>query len=219
MGQRTAFLIKRTYWDGKVNVRLVHHQWGIGRVMHNNFIKAFMEMVTYRGFQEKTLKDFMTIIDDKYSLYLEKNFRKGSKGIPDVFDKKVIKRYFNKTDNNNGGMIIEIKEKQTDKQPWGLDIESVKIGFVVGWEECEYDYKNDKWVDEKPFERLYTGEKYVKISCDGEYAYPEFLEMWNGFIKNFDIAEISESKMIDDVDVFQITENGIQDDNNNDLVA
>lgn len=43
--------------------------------------------------------------------------------------------------------------------------------------------------------------------------------MWNGFIKNFDIAEISESKMIDDVDVFQITENDIQDDSNKDLVA
>lgn len=219
MGQRTAFLIKRTYWDGKVNVRLVHHQWGIGRVMHNNFIKAFMEMVTYRGFQEKTLKDFMTIIDDKYSLYLEKNFRKGSKGIPDVFDKKVIKRYFNKTDNNNGGMIIEIKEKQTDKQPWGLDIESVKIGFVVGDEECHYNYDLHKYIGEKPFEKLYSGEEYVKISCDGEYAYPEFLEMWNGFIKNFDIAEVSESKMIDDVDVFQITENDIQDDSNKDLVA
>lgn len=38
----------------------------------------------------------MTIIDDKYSLYFEKNFRKGSKNIPDVFNKKVIKKYFNK---------------------------------------------------------------------------------------------------------------------------
>ena len=59
MGQRTAFLIKRTYWNGDVNVRLVHHQWGIGRVMHNHFIRDFMEMITYRGFQDKTLKDFM----------------------------------------------------------------------------------------------------------------------------------------------------------------
>ena len=47
MGQRTAFLIKRTYWNGKVNIRLVHHQWGIGRVMHNHFIKSFMEEPAY----------------------------------------------------------------------------------------------------------------------------------------------------------------------------
>ncbi len=63
--------------------------------MHHNFIKAFLEMVTDRNYS-KTLKDFMTIIDDKYSLYFEKNFRKGSKNIPDVFNKKVIKKYFNK---------------------------------------------------------------------------------------------------------------------------
>lgn len=216
MGQRTAFLIKRTFWDGSINVRLVHHQWGIGRVMHNNFMRAFMEMVTYRGFEEKTLKDFMTIIDDKYSLYLEKNFRKGSKGIPDVFDKKVIKRYFNKTDNNNGGMIIEIKEKPSDKKPWGLDIESVKIGFVVGWEECEYDYKTEKYISDKPFEKLYTGEEYVKISCDGEYANPEFLEMWQGFIKNFEIEEVSDSKLLDNLDADVLK---IQGDLNDDLVA
>ena len=87
MGQRTAFLIKRTYWNGKVNIRLVHHQWGIGRVMHNNFIRDFMEMITDRSYPTKTLKDFMKIIDDEHSLYLERNFRKGSMSIPDVFDK------------------------------------------------------------------------------------------------------------------------------------
>ncbi len=199
MGQRVAFLIKRTYWNGQVNVRLVHHQWGIGRVMHNNFIRDFMEIVTYRGLQGKTLKDFMKIIDDENSLYLEKNYRKGSKGIPDVFDNKVIKKYFNRTDNNNGGMIIDIKEKPSDKQPWGLDIEDLKIGFVVGYEECEYDYDSHKYIGEKPFENLYTGEEYVKISCDGAYAYPEFIEMWNGFIKQYDIDEVANIKGINEV--------------------
>ena len=91
MGQRTAFLIKRTYWNGKVNVRLVHHQWGIGRVMHNHFIKAFFEMITDRSYPAKTLKDFMKIIDDEHSLYKEQNFRKDSKRIPDIFDKKIEK--------------------------------------------------------------------------------------------------------------------------------
>ena len=66
MGQRTAFLIKRTYWNGKVNIRLVHHQWGIGRVMHNHFIKDFMAMITDRSFQDKNLKDFMKIIDEEH---------------------------------------------------------------------------------------------------------------------------------------------------------
>ena len=199
MGQRTAFLIKRTYWNGKVNIRLVHHQWGIGRVMHNNFIRDFMEMITDRSYPAKTLKDFMKIIDDENSLYIERNFRKGSMYIPDVFDKKVIKRYFNRTDNNNGGMIIDIVEKPSDKEPYYTEIESIRIGFVVGWEECEYDYKTDKWIGDEPFERLYTGEEYVKISCEGQYAYPEFIQMWNGFIKQYEIEEVSDTKELKEV--------------------
>ena len=199
MGQRTAFLIKRTYWNGKVNIRLVHHQWGIGRVMHNNFIRDFMEMITDRSYPTKTLKDFMKIIDDEHSLYLERNFRKVSMSIPDVFDKKVIKRYFNRTDNNNGGMIIDIVEKPSDKEPYYTEIESIRIGFVVGWEECEYDYKTDKWTGDEPFEKLYTGEEYVKISCDGEYAFPEFLEMWRGFIKQYEIEEITDTQEVKQV--------------------
>lgn len=79
MGQRTAFLIKRTYWNGDVNIRLVHHQWGIGRVMHNLFIRDFFEMITYRGFQDKTLKDFMKIFDDEHSLYVERTFKKSNR--------------------------------------------------------------------------------------------------------------------------------------------
>ena len=199
MGQRTAFLIKRTYWNGKVNIRLVHHQWGIGRVMHNNFIRDFMEMITDRSYPAKTLKDFMKIIDDENSLYIERNFRKGSMSIPDVFDKKVIKRYFNRTDNNNGGMIIDIVEKPSDKEPYYTEIESIRIGFVVGWEECEYDYKTDKWLGDEPFEILYTGEEYVKISCEGQYAYPEFIQMWNGFIKQYEIEEVSDTKELKEV--------------------
>ena len=197
MGQRTAFLVKRTYWNGKVNIRLVHHQWGIGRVMHNHFIKAFLEMITNNYYPAKTLKDFMTIIDDEDSLYEEKNFRKDSKRIPDIFDKKVIKRYFSKTDNNNGGMIINIKEQQSDKEPCSLKIEDLKISFIVGDEECNYDYDLDKYIGDKPFERLYTGEEYVRISCNGEYAYPEFSSMWNGFINQYGIKEVSDSKQIE----------------------
>ena len=199
MGQRTAFLIKRTYWNGKVNIRLVHHQWGIGRVMHNHFIRDFMEMITDRSYPRKTLKDFMTIIDDEGSLYLEKNFRKGSLAIPNVWDKKVIKRYFNRTDNNNGGMIIEITEKPSDKEPYGLDIDDLKIGFIVGYEECDYDYDTGKYLGEKTFERLYTGEEYVKISCSGRYAYPEFIQMWNGFINQYEIEEVSDTKELKEV--------------------
>ena len=198
MGQRTAFLIKRTYWDGRVNVRLVHHQWGIGRVMHHNFIKAFMELMTDRNY-EKSLKDFMTVINHEDSLYLEQNFKKDNSRIPNVFDSKVIKRYFNKTHNNNGGMIIDIKEKQSDKQPYGTYLEHLKISFILGFEECDYDYDKHRHIGEKPFENLYTGEEYVKISCGGEYACPKFVEYWNAFVQHYEIEELAKSKIVEQV--------------------
>lgn len=198
MGQRTAFLIKRTYFNGDVNIRLVHHQWGIGRVMHNNFIRAFMQMITDRSYC-KSLKDFMTIIDDKGSLYLEENYTKGSADIPNVFNKRTIKNYFNQTDNNNGGMIIDIVEKPSEKEPFYAKLDSIRISFIIGDEECEYDYDTEKYLGEKPFSKLYTGKEYVKISCEGEYAFPEFLQMWNGFIKQYGIVELTDIKEVKEV--------------------
>ena len=144
MGQRTAFLIKRIYWNGKVNVRLVHHQWGIGRVMHNHFMKDFMEIVTDRSY-DKSLKDYMKIFDYEGALYVEHNYRKGSASIPDVFDKKVIKRYFNKTDNNNGGMIIEIKENIKVRQREGIDsalARGVKFGRPTKYRKMSFAVMN-----------------------------------------------------------------------------
>ena len=99
----------------------------------------------------------------------------------------------------NGGMIIEITEKSSDKEPYGLDIDDLKIGFIVGYEECDYDYDTGKYLGEKPFERLYTGEEYVKISCSGNYAYPEFIQMWNGFIKQYEIEEITDTQEVKQV--------------------
>ena len=52
-------------------------------------------------------------------------------------------------------MIIEIKEKQLDKEPYRADIEDVKIGFIVGWEECDYDYNTDKWLGVELFCNLF----------------------------------------------------------------
>ena len=55
------------------------------------------------------------------------------------------------------------------------------------------------YFDEKPFEKLYTGEEYAKISCEGQYAYPEFIQMWNGFIKQYEIEEVSDTKELKEV--------------------
>ena len=37
------------------------------------------------------------------------------------------------------------------------------------------------------------------MSSDGEYAYTECIEMWQGFIKNFEIEEVTDTKTLKDV--------------------
>lgn len=51
-------------------------------------------------------------------------------------------------------MIIDIKEQQSDKEPCSLKIEDLNISFVVGDEECNYDYDLEKYIGDKPFEKL-----------------------------------------------------------------
>ena len=42
-------------------------------------------------------------------------------------------------------------------------------------------------------------EEYVKISCDGEYAFPEFISMWNSFIKQYEIEEVTDTQEVKQV--------------------
>ena len=43
---------------------------------------------------------------------------------------------------------------------------------------------------------------HVSVSCDGKYAYPEFLQMWNGFINQYEIEEVAKTKV--EIQVAQI---------------
>ena len=44
MGQRTAILLKKNYKNNRSTINLIHHQWGIGKVMPMLFLQELMRV-------------------------------------------------------------------------------------------------------------------------------------------------------------------------------
>ena len=190
MGQRTAFLVKRNYKDGSSNVRLVYHQWGIGEIQHRYFMRETFDWLCTRldhYDHDTTLKEYFLFKNDKDRTIVdfEKDYKNG-KNAPDIFNFKVRSSLYGKTDNNNGGMIMEITEDPDSKS--FCMIESIKTAFVLGDEEV------DDWRD--CYKKLISGEDYMRMTsyCKNEKT-KEYLEqwisMWNNFVKLYGIEEIT----------------------------
>lgn len=186
MGQRTAILVKRVDKNGKVDIRLIHDQWGIGKVMPAYFLKELMNY--YYGYDKynnkKTIRSYFKFNTKKNNLY-----KKSNKNI-DVFDIKNIKEWFSITDNNNGGMIVEIVEKENSRYSYYIEIESIKISFILGDEECCVYTDNERIEIEKPFERLVTANEYMKKTGGDRYCPIEFRNAFDNILKTFQITQV-----------------------------
>ena len=191
MGQNTAVIVKSILWDGSNHIRTIRVPFGIGRTLHQIMMKEFYSIITNRSLEDKTLKDFMKITDDKRLIYTDEDYPKGTKS-PDVFDSAVIEKYTSKTNNHNGGMVIEVAEKQRNSEPVNVSLESFKVAFFIGNEECTFDFTLRDYVSERPYEHLYTGEEYLHKSFNGEFAYSEFIQLWKMFIQHYGIEEVTD---------------------------
>lgn len=184
MGQRTAILIKRVDRNGKVDIRLIHDQWGFGKVMPAYFLKELMDC--YYGYDKyndkKTIRSYFKFNTKKNNLY-----KKSSKNI-DVFDIKNIKEWFDITDNNNGGMIVEIIESKNSR--YYVEIESIKISFVLGDEECYNYIDNERIETEKPFSRLVSANEYMEKTGGDTYCPIEFRNAFDNILKTFKITQV-----------------------------
>ena len=212
MGQRTFILLKKNYknnngeWTSKVS--LIHHQWGIGRVMQglllqevlktqfnmdrsmsyinsdtepmpnddgyltqpismfytfsplnspkNNYsfrgnewkalglkeLKLFNEAeprtVKFYGADNKTLQEEDT--EEPTTLFeypMEYNY--------DIFDIENIGEFYNLTDNNNGGMVVEVTQQYRNDGSCETIISQafkVKVGFCTGGEEENFYHES-----------------------------------------------------------------------------
>lgn len=168
MGQRTAILIKRNYKD-KSTVTLLHHQWGIGKVLPSLLLQEIMySCYQFRderfAEEECPIDRFFTFRElnvPNYNYITDKTVDKDE----DVFSIPTVVKYFNQTDNNNGGLIIELTQKydnEGEPKTYG-DMFDMRYAFVLGYEECDVwnRYIQETIVVEAPFTRLITVHEFA----------------------------------------------------------
>ena len=172
MGQRTAILLKKNYKD-KSTITLIHHQWGIGKVLPALLLQEILraDYNLDRKMEYSWRDDGRLPIDDLYTfkpLNNEDNNYITDMEVPrdtNVFDTAVATEYFDQTDNNNGGFIIEVTQNYDSEgraKTYG-DMLDVKFAFVLGNEETSlYNSFFRMSVDlEAPFSRLVSVEEFA----------------------------------------------------------
>lgn len=201
MGQRTAILVKKQVSPTQAEINLIHHQWGIGKTLPALFMEQVLssEYSLDRSWRRNKLQKSYNFepLSNEQDNYIYKE-----KVLPtevDVWNIETIKDYFEITDNNNGGMIIEITpvpRGNDDEIDWessyiGLH---VKVGFVLGNEECNVYYENKRtntYVGrklEEPFSRIVSAREFM-LKTGASYVPSDFIKCWNGFVATFGIEE------------------------------
>ena len=206
MGQRTAILLKKNYKD-KSTITLIHHQWGIGKVLPALLLQEILraDYNLDRQMEYSWRDDGRLPIDDLYTfapLNSAGNNYLTDMAVPketDVFNTTVARDYFNRTDNNNGGFIIEVTQKYDEEgkaKTYG-DMLDVKFAFVLGNEETSlYNSFFRMSVDlEAPFSRLVSVEEFA-LRTFGEHRKDiqkdtkRFIRAFRGVCKCLGVKEV-----------------------------
>lgn len=185
MGQRTQILVVRENNKGEKKTKFYHHQWGFGRVMYLALMDAFMN-----DYNKETFIDDYNFLDNKnFTTFNTKMFDitcyvpEDVLNAADVNDINTIKKVFDYGDNDNGGLVISIKE--------GNDHHSsadFKIGFLLGWEECQGWADDGKYYKiEEPFSRYVTPQEYGQKNGGCNYSDEAFVKIFTDFCNYFGI--------------------------------
>lgn len=163
MGQRTQVLLQVIDKDNKQKNRVYHFQWGFGRVMPLHLIDLF-------------ITDYFTDTkDEKYSIFnnhkLKENALDITKRLPkkllasiDIDNMEQINNVFDYCDNNNGAMVIQVREKHDDDNQF-------TIGFLLTTN----------------FSTYVSPKEYMEKNGGSQYSDSGFAELFESFIKYFKI--------------------------------
>lgn len=189
MGQRVQVLVIKENKKGERKATFFHHQWGIGRAMYFGLLDLFMQDYykdTFRkGYDYLSPARFGT--SEKYSDITADVPRKVLEDIdPDQF--ATIAHVFDWGDNNNGGMVVYMKE---DKE-YEYYTSDFKVGFLLGPEDAHRIYDNGEEYnignDDESFARWLTPEEYGKMNGGSDYSDEEFVKIFNDFCRYFEIT-------------------------------
>lgn len=199
MGQRTQIIVIKENNKGEVRKTVWHHQWGFGRIMYlalmSLYIGDYNKDTWAKGY------DFFNT-----SFPLIPKLINITNGIPkdileqiNVNDLASIRQVIDYCDNNNGAMVVYIKENPTNYMT-----SQFKVGFLMGLEDeyytSTYDNKtyNERNIGEKPFSRWLTPVEYGRINGGNEYSDENFIEMVYKFCEYFEIETLKEDKPVEE---------------------
>lgn len=198
MGQRVQVLVIKENKKGERKSTFFHHQWGFGRLMYMGLIDLVMSDYNKETFK----KDYDFLAPARFGTnekFYDTTNEVPRKVLEDVDPENfaTIAHVFDWGDNNNGGMVVHIKENK-EHDYYSSDF---KVGFLLGPEdthgkytgrdgsEKEYNIGND----DVEFSRWLTPAEYGKMNGGSDYSDDKFIKLFTDFCEYFDV-EFFENK-------------------------
>ena len=200
MGQRTQIIVIKENNKGEVRKTVWHHQWGFGRIMYLALMSLYIgdynkdtwaEGYDFFNTSFPLIPKLINVTDEVPKDILEQ---------ANVNDLASIRQVIDYCDNNNGAMVVYIKENPTENYLTS----QFKVGFLMGFEDeyCTSTYDNKTYnkrnIGEKPFSRWLTPVEYGRINGGNKYSDEDFIEMVYKFCEYFDIETIKEDKSVEE---------------------
>ena len=200
MGQRTQIIVIKENNKGEVRKTVWHHQWGFGRIMYLALMSLYIG-----DYNKDTWADGYDFFNTSFPLIpklinVTDEIPKDILGQANVDNLASIRRVIDYCDNNNGAMVVYIKENPTENYLTS----QFKVGFLMGLEDeyytSTYDNKtyNKRNIGEKPFSRWLTPVEYGRINGGNKYSDENFIEMVYKFCEYFEIDTIKEDKPVEE---------------------
>ena len=199
MGQRTQIIVIKENNKGEVRKTVWHHQWGFGRIMYLALMSLYIgdynkdtwaEGYDFFNTSFPLIPKLINVTDEVPKDILEQ---------ANVNDLASIRQVIDYCDNNNGAMVVYIKENPTNYMT-----SQFKVGFLMGLEDeyytSTYDNKtyNKRNIGEKPFSRWLTPVEYGRINGGNKYSDEDFIEMVYKFCEYFEIETLKEDKSVEE---------------------
>ena len=200
MGQRTQIIVIKENNKGEVRKTVWHHQWGFGRIMYLALMSLYIG-----DYNKDTWAEGYDFFNTSFPLIpklinVTDEIPKDILGQANVDNLASIRRVIDYCDNNNGAMVVYIKENPTENYLTS----QFKVGFLMGLEDeyytSTYDNKtyNKRNIGEKPFSRWLTPVEYGRINGGNKYSDDSFIEMIYKFCEYFEIETLKEDKSVEE---------------------
>lgn len=202
MGQRVNIILIVEDKEENKKVTVYHDQWGIGRKSLLNLLSIHHAFYN-KGYNDKfievvNLDPKRSDVYNEYEFYYDKENVQKENDIRFPFENFLVPKWIGEfinshCDNNNGAMVVYVKEKKTDN-PFMFDYD-FKYGFLLGSEDAYHVYEwegKDEVCNEEnkhfgdAFSRWLTLDEWCGLDINKTYADEEFKEIIQKYATYFE---------------------------------